>query len=141
MSKADISTTLIRSRRAVLAGIASAAALPIAAAASSTVALPTPSAADPFFAAIDAYRRVDAEYMAHKGPEDIPDELCDRHSDAFDAVLQTRPTTLAGLVALTTFVRDWTDYLLPHSELSGEMLCTLAAAIDDAAKALIGRQA
>jgi hypothetical protein len=30
MSKADISTTLIRSRRAVLAGIASAAALPIA---------------------------------------------------------------------------------------------------------------
>jgi hypothetical protein len=93
------------------------------------------------FVAIDAYRQVDAEFMAHEGPEDIPDELGDRHSDAFDAVLQTRPTTLAGLIALTTFVRDWTDYWRPHSELSGERLCTVAAAIDDAAKALIGRAA
>ena len=95
----------------------------------------------PWLAQAFTYRRVDAEYMADTGPEDIPDELCDRHSDAFDAVLQTRPTTLAGLVALTTFVRDWTDYLCPHSVLSGETLCRVAAALDDLAKEIFRRQA
>jgi hypothetical protein len=52
MSKANISTTPIRSRRAVLAGIAASAALPIAA------ALPVAAPAfavttDPIFAAMD----------------------------------------------------------------------------------------
>jgi hypothetical protein len=142
MSKADVSTTPIRSRRAVIAGMSAAAALPIVAAVPTMAAAAVPIVpVDPMFAALDAYRRVDAEYMAHTGPEDIPDELGDRHSNAFDAVLQTRPTTLAGLVALTTFVRDWTDYLCPHSVLTGEQLCIVAAALDDASKEIFGRSA
>jgi hypothetical protein len=103
MSKADPCTTPIRSRRAVLAGIASAAALPIAG------ALPTSAEAttDPIFAAIDAFRRADAAVVAVNG--DIPDELGDQCHEAYLAVVRTRPTTPAGLAALTTWVRERTD--------------------------------
>jgi hypothetical protein len=130
-------TNTSKSRRAVLAGMASAAALPIAA------AVPTIAEAttDPIFAAIDAFRRADAEYMAHEGPEDIPDELGDRQWDAYKAVLRTRPTTPAGLVALTSFARERSEWLIANSSVrSDEDERAVFAAIDDAAKALIGRQ-
>jgi hypothetical protein len=136
MSKADISTTPIRSRRAVLAGIASAAALPIAAGIPTTAA----ATADPIFAAIDAHRRADAACLAVDG--DIPDELGDQCHEAYLAVVRTRPVTPAGLAALTTWVRELTDWLCANSSiLPNEEQRAIAAAVDDAVKALIARPA
>jgi hypothetical protein len=126
-------TNTSRSRRTVLAGIASAAALPIAA------AIPTPAAAsaDPIFAVMDAFRRVEAPYFAVPG--DIPDELSDQYFDAYSVVLRTRPTTPAGLAALTTWAREQADWLCANaSYFDGEELCALTAAIDDATRGMSG---
>src|ERR1039457_1473736 len=87
-------TNTSRSRRAVLAGIASAAAVPIAAA---NPAIPTARAtADPIFAAIDMYRQADAACIAVPRGVDIPNEIGDRWSEASSVVMRTRPTTPAG---------------------------------------------
>jgi hypothetical protein len=73
MSKAVISTTPIRSRRAVLAGIATAAALPIAAGIPTTAA----ASADPIFAAIDthreAYATMQAVFAEHRQAHEVAD--------------------------------------------------------------------
>jgi hypothetical protein len=129
MSKADVSTTLIRSRRAVLAGLASAAALPIAA------ALPTNAeqSADPIFAAIEKHRsavkacdtayayvdevvalaeqkfgsgddvhRARREFIENTiGDEDkYSDAAFSAKCDAFEKFCETAPTTAAGLKAM-----------------------------------------
>jgi hypothetical protein len=70
MSKAKNLTIPIRSRRAVLAGVASAAAIPIAAATTPLAALAAGAAVDPIFAVLDAFYRADAEYMAWEGSEE-----------------------------------------------------------------------
>jgi hypothetical protein len=137
MSQANSTTYPIRSRRAVLAGIASAALLPPAA------AIPTaaPAAVDPIYAAIEAFRRVDLEFMTAEGP-DIPDELGDRHSDAYDEVLRVRPATLGGLVALIGWARERAAWLNESgSMLNSEDLLALCATMDEAAKTVVGRQA
>jgi hypothetical protein len=121
----------------MIGAMATVGAAAIATAAPATAGLAEP---DPIFAAIDAYRRADALFNA-EFVDDIPDEIGDRQSDAYFAVLRTRPTTMAGLVALTTLVRERADWLCPHSYMFGEELCTVTAAINDAAKALIGRAA
>jgi hypothetical protein len=133
-----ISENTSQSRRAVLAGMASAAAVPIAA------AVPTIAEAstDPIFTALDAFYRADAEYMAWEGSEEGLDELGDVQSAADHLVVQTRPTTLAGLVALTTWVRERYEWL----DTNGSVLpeggdYAIAAAINEAAKALSGRLA
>jgi len=134
MSKADISTTPIRSRRAVLAGIASAAAMPIVAAVPNNAV----AFADPIFAALDTFRRVDAEFFAADG-DDILDEVGERHHAAVKTMLRTRPTTPAGLAALTTWAREQVDYL--HANASAwysEDICTLVATIDDATRGMSG---
>ena len=137
MSKADVSTTLIRSRRAVLAGIAAGSAV---AAAIPHAALAATPAADPIFAAIEVFYRADAEFMSVEG--DIPDELGDRQWDAYEAVLRTRPTTPAGLAALTGFARERSEWLIANSSIrSNEDERAVFTAIDDAAKALIARPA
>jgi hypothetical protein len=101
-------------------------------------ALATP-AADPIFAAIDAFCRVDAEYMAFEGPNDIPDELGDRQWNAYKAVLRTRPTTLGGLAALTSFARERSEWLLANSSIrSHEDEREVFAAIDDATRGMSG---
>jgi hypothetical protein len=105
-----------RSRRAVLAGIASAAALPIAA------AIPTPAAAsaDPIYAAIERHKALivpfDAAWKARGHCKDFGTltEYEKQHvrklNDAIDAaglpmeraaceLFDTVPTTLAGVVA------------------------------------------
>jgi hypothetical protein len=124
-----------QSRRAVLAGIGSAAVIP------TTAALAATPTVDPIFAAIDAFRQADAAFVAWKGEGDIPDELGDRQSDAFDLVLRTRPTTLAGLVALTTLAREQADWLHKNgSAMSSKNYCILSGAIEDAAIALNERQ-
>jgi len=61
MSKAGPSTTPIRSRRAVLAGVACAAALPIVAA---TTSAALTAADDPIYAAIEAHRTAYATMQA-----------------------------------------------------------------------------
>jgi hypothetical protein len=135
MSKADILPTPIRSRRAVLAGIASAAALPIAG------ALPTSAEAttDPIFAAIDAYRQADAAFFAVPRGVDIPDELGDLRGNAFHAVMRTRPTTPPGLVASTSWTREEADRLRKDgSMLYADDLYTLSATIDDAVRGMSG---
>jgi hypothetical protein len=129
MSKADHSTTPILSRRAALAGVASTVALPIAA------ALPAPALAvttDPIFAAIDAHRQAEAACSACGDlPGGAPDELADRWGEAFRALVRTRPTTPAGLVALTTWARE--------DSLDGEDdQHRLTATIDDAVRGMSG---
>lgn len=99
------------------------------------------ASADPIFAAIEAFHRADAEYMLHEGPDDIPDELGDRQWNAYKAVIRTRPTTPAGLVALITVARERADWYDANGTENGKENCTALAAIDEAAKALIGRLA
>jgi hypothetical protein len=137
MSKADISTTPIRSRRAVLTGMAAAAALPIAVALPATVPA-FAIAPDPIFAAMDEYRHAHALFFADT-PGDIPDEIRDRHHDACRLVRRTRPTTPAGLAILTTWAREQADWLKANgSYLIEEECCALAATIDDATRGMCG---
>ena len=123
------------SRRLVLAGVASAAALPIAG------SLPTTAEAttDPIFGAIEAWRRSGAAMIAVEG--DIPDELGDTHTAAFKVVMRTRPITPAGLVALTCWTRELAIELEPHSNLLSEDFCALTATIDNAARGMSGLKA
>ncbi len=119
-------------RRKILGTAAGAAAL--AAGASLMAAAPGP---DPIFAAIDAFHRADAAVVAVDG--NIPDELGDQCHEAYLAVVRTRPTTPAGLAALTSWVRERTDWLCANSShLPGEELCAIAAAIDDATRGMSG---
>ena len=96
---------------------------------------------DLIFAAIDAFRRADAACVAADG--NVPDELMDRCDAAFDVILRTRPTTPAGLVALTSWARERAEWFKANaSVLEGkDHLCRLLVAIDDATKALIGGHA
>jgi hypothetical protein len=123
-------------RRNMLGAItAAAASLPIAAAIPTTLA--AAPAVDPIFAAIDAFHRADAAVNAAEG--DIPDELGDQCHEAYLAVVRTRPITPAGLAALTSWVRERTDWLSANStHLPGEELCAIAAAVDDATRGMSG---
>jgi hypothetical protein len=133
MSKADILPTPIRSRRAVLAGLASAAALPIAAA----MPAKAEQSSDPIFAAIDAMRRAGAAMIAVDG--DITDEVADPYYKARAAVMRTRPTTPPGLAALTTWTREEAHQLREDgSMLYADDLYTLSATIDDAVRGMSG---
>ena len=119
MSQADNRTTLIRSRRAVLAAIASAAALPSAAEIPTTAAAST----DPALALIAAKLAAD---VAHCAAVDAQDEAEDGHgigSDGAEVAFQrccdacrvvneadwrlatTPPTTLVGVVAVLRFAK------------------------------------
>jgi hypothetical protein len=141
MSQANVSTTLIRSRRAVLAGIAAAAATPIAAAiptVAPAMALSAEQAVDPIFAALDAYRAANAEFYGD-WPDEIPDEVGDRWSQAVDAVIGTQPTTPAGLGALTSFARDMVERA--HSgdaSFTVRQKLLVMSAIDDATRGMSG---
>jgi hypothetical protein len=115
----------------VAAGGAIAAVVPTAAVAG------IPTAADPIFAAIDAFHRADAAVVAVDG--DIPDELGDQCHEAYLAVIRTRPITPAGLAALTTWVRERTDWLCDNSSvLPDEEQRAIAAAVDDATRGMSG---
>jgi hypothetical protein len=114
-------------------------ALPIAAAVPTTA--PAMPIDDPIFAALEAYRQAesacDAFAAAHN---DIPDEAGDRLAVAYRAVLRTRPTTPAGLMALTGWAREDACEMLDHSLMPGESLCDLTATIDDAVRGMAGLQ-
>ena len=70
-------------------------------------------APDPIFGAIDAWRRADAACVAVDG--DIPDEVSDPYYEALSIVMRTRPTKLAGLVALTNWTREHAEWLSANS--------------------------
>jgi hypothetical protein len=141
MAKADrvhstppTNTSARHSRRSILGAIAAGSIAGL----SPAIAASLP--ADPIFAAIDAHRRADAACVAVDG--DIPDELGDQCHEAYLAVVRTRPVTPAGLAALTTWVRELTDWLCANSSiLPDEEQRAIAAAVDDAVKALIARPA
>ncbi len=118
-----------------------AAALPVAAPAM-VPTIDAEQSADPIFAAIDRHRRAGAECDAVPHGVDIPDELGDRLVNALRAVMRTRPTTPAGLAALTAWTREKADWLRKNgSTLYAEDLCALAATIDDAARGMTGLKA
>jgi hypothetical protein len=80
-------------RRTVLAGIATA---PLAAPA---VAL----APDPVFAAIERHRVALVAFVTAHGEDEL-DEAGDVHQDALVELLETKPTTAAGCVAVLRYV-------------------------------------
>jgi hypothetical protein len=124
------------SRRLVLAGVASAAALPIAA------AMPTNAeqSIDPIFAALDAFRLAEAAFYAERSG-DIPDEIGDRWSEAMDDVIRTQPTTPAGLGALTGFARDMAERSNRDAGLPDGGWILVTTTIDDATRGMSGLQA
>jgi hypothetical protein len=136
MSKADLCTTPIRSRRAVLTGIAAASALPIVTALPVAGALAVPT--DPIFAVIDAFRCAEVEFYADRNG-DIPDKVGDRWSRAVDTVIRTQPTTPAGLVALTSFARAMAERS-NHGDagFADRQWIPVMAAIDDATRGMSG---
>jgi hypothetical protein len=107
----------------------------LAAVAITTAAQAAGSPADPIFAAMEAFRRADAVFFAMEG--DITDEVADPYYEARSVVMRTRPTTLAGLVALTGWVREHAEWLSANSSyMDEEELCVLTATIADATAAL-----
>jgi hypothetical protein len=69
---------------------------------------------------------------------DDMDELGDQQHEAYLAVVRTRPTTPAGLAALTTWARERADWLCANGTEAGDDFCKVSATIDDTVKALIG---
>jgi hypothetical protein len=113
----------------------------IAAAGAAAIAATAPGIADvaepdPIFAAIGAFRRADAACVAVNG--DIPDEVGNFWSEAISTVLRTRPTTPAGLAALTTFSRERADWLKVNGTGCGDDFCMVSATIDDATRGMSG---
>ena len=78
------------------------------------------------------------EAVSHKQLS-VPNDLGQQRFDTYSVVLRTRPTTPAGLAALTTWTREQADWLCANSScLFGEDLCSLAASIDDATRSMSG---
>jgi hypothetical protein len=116
MSKADISTTPILPRRAVLAGMASAAVIP-------TAALGAAPSSDPIYAAIERHKAAMAPYDAavairgaFRDADDDTGEEVERMDEAVYAawesctqaaldLINTQPTTLAGILAAIRVVQ------------------------------------
>lgn len=152
MSQANNPNTPILSRRAAMAGIASAVALPTA------VGIPTTAAAsdDPVFALIEAKRAAD---VAHGDAIDVQDDADARYGHdsqqawdadeaceeachgAMDAAWQlavTAPTTLAGVAAILRFANQHEDegFEWPDTDRMGregwhyKLRTTMASAIE-----------
>jgi hypothetical protein len=121
MSRASSTPTSATSRRKARAAIAAAT--------------PTLAEPDPIFATIDTRKQTYARYCeAHtrwcdngEGPgtlEEQSDEACKADNEALIAVLSTRPTTIAGALALLEYVRACDD------ERDAEILTVLDPADD-----------
>jgi hypothetical protein len=102
MAKAEMRST---TRRAVLAGIATAPAL-----AAPAIALGAePAEGDPIYAAIERHRAALAEFEAARSEEEL-NETGDAHVDALADLLETKPTTAAGCAAALRYVGDLVAY-------------------------------
>lgn len=118
---------------------ATAAALPIA---SPSIAASSPDA-DPIFAALDAWRRAElaldqmCDVYPREGTASDMERVLDRNSLAQDAVMRTRPTTPAGLAALTNWMREEAeDMHMNESHWYSKDLCAIAATLDDAVRGM-----
>lgn len=110
----------------------------IVAAGAAAIATTSPAMAgvaepDPIFAALDAYNREWTQLLADKADDD--GERC---CAATQALVNTRPTTPAGLAALTTWFRNESDGMCGNSLWPGERICALSATIDDSARGMSG---
>jgi hypothetical protein len=126
------------SRRNLFMGSVAVLASTTAAVAAPSIAAAATGPGDPIFAVLDAYRQAHEAYIAAFSDEEL-EEMGEPHSRAFQAVLRTRPTTPAGLAALTNWARD---QVYPTAETAetwlAEDLCTLNATIDDATRGMAG---
>jgi hypothetical protein len=121
---------------AAAASVASVGALTVAAMPAAVPGRPA-CAVDPIFAAIEAFKRAAADFYAVDG--NIPDEVGDRWSKAIENVLITRPTTPAGLAALTGFTRDLADRSERGDASFGDRQWVPAiAAVDTAVRGMSG---
>jgi hypothetical protein len=136
MYKADSPNTTSPSRRTVLAGLSVATAS--VAAVDILLAARVPGG-DPIFAAIEAHQKARAALNASpygrmkcddpgcEEAEALDELLSDREFEALQAMFSTRPTTIAGVLALLDYIAQ-KQYLLkePGAE---EFLPTLTAAL------------
>jgi hypothetical protein len=68
--------------------------------------------ADPVFAAIERHRLADAAYddsIERQSEENIKSERAGREGAALLALLQTKPETVAGCLAVMRYVADWAE--------------------------------
>jgi hypothetical protein len=163
-SQANTSIYPIRSRRAVLAGIASAAALPITAA-TPTTTLTAARMVDPAFALIAEKLAADVAHGEAIDAQDVAESDDGIGSDAAEEAFQrccvacgvvneadwrlatTPPTTLAGVAAVLRFVNEIEDGGMewPDTDTVGRegwhyrLRATMAAAIEVLIKAPAGK--
>ncbi|HZR74189.1 hypothetical protein [Bradyrhizobium sp.] len=122
LSTPPLNTSL--SRRGALAGLAALSLAPTSLAAA-------PAEPDPIFAAIDEYHQANTALTAvFQLPGDVDetttDPLWSRRDAAFDKVVGTRPTTPAGLVALTSWVREYFDWLRTSANEANDRMDALS---------------
>jgi hypothetical protein len=98
MAKAESKST---TRRAVLAGIATAPALAAPAVAAAGAYAPP----DPIFVAIERHRTALVAFETAPSDDEL-DAAGDVHRDALGDLLGTKPTTVAGCVAVLRYVDD-----------------------------------
>ncbi len=115
----------------------SVVSLPIAAAIPTSA--PALSTTDPIFAALDNFRRAEAEFYADYVGE-IPDDIGDRWHEAVAAVVRTQPTTPAGLGALTSFAREMTERADHDATLGDDQWVPIMTSIEAAARGMSGLQ-
>ena len=103
-------------RRAILAG---AAALPALAIIPATAI--AAGGVDPIFAAIERHRAVRASFWeSNDMPEDVMNLRCKEHHQALAVLLSTRPTTIAGCIAiLRHFDHHLAEYEEEHANFFG----------------------
>ncbi|WGS02212.1 hypothetical protein MTX26_15905 [Bradyrhizobium sp. ISRA443] len=117
----------------IVSTAAIAAALPVA-----TPSIAAVTEADPIFAALEVFRDADRACVSQVG-EDVPDEAADRLGAATRRVMRTRPSTPAGLSALTAWVRNEVDDMHANGSVwKSQDLAALAATIDDAVRGMSG---
>jgi hypothetical protein len=131
-----------QTRRAILAGAAALPALTLPAVAF------TAAAPDPIFAAIEYHRAArDAWWgLNDKAPDEVSDDLLsirgDAEQDALTDLLETRPTTVAGVIAVLRHVdqhlrqyeeeetQPFGNCTDPLASAGATFLATIAAALD-----------
>jgi hypothetical protein len=119
-----------RTRRAILAGAAMLPALAIIPA----TALPAIGGTDPIFAAIERCRVVEAAGLIEPAPPEAKDIR-----PAREALARTSPTTPAGLVALTGFLREQTATFGEfYFDTTSDEPATFASSLDDAVRGMAG---
>jgi hypothetical protein len=117
-------------RRAVLAG---AAALPALAIIPATAI--AAGGVDPIFAAIERHRAVRASFWeSNDMPEDVMDLRCKEHHQALAVLLSTRPTTIAGCIAI---LRHLDHHLAEYEEKHANLFGNRSDPVNSAAAAFL----